>query len=422
MSRTPALDPASRRGILFGKASFDESSEGDFETMARRRYQEPKPKKQGRWWYLLYWQDGFVNGKRVRKRKRVKLAPADMKEREVRKIAAEHLRPLNQALLTSGSATTFGTYVDQIYQPTIMPLLASSTQDRYARVLKNHLKPAFGDAPLRDVTLLSMQRYFAGLGRSALSHESIDKLRDVLASVLRSAVEFGCLVKNPIAGLRLPPPRHRVRSKRYVTPQQFEALVALIREPYATMVHVAVYTGLRVSELIGLRWRNVHTDSITIEERYCRGDWGAPKSSASGATIAVNRRVIERIQRLRQLVVEVRAGCAIRRYPAVKRYGPDELVFQSVISGKPMRDNNVLVRHVKPAGRTLGIEWVNWLVLRRSFATWLKIAGADVKDAQALMRHSRASTTLDFYQQFVPESQRRVVDSLDQLVSSNLVH
>jgi integrase len=188
------------------------------------------------------------------------------------------------------------------------------------------------------------------------------------------------------------------------------------------MVHVAVYTGLRVSELIGLRWRNVHNDSITIEERYCRGDWGAPKSNASSATIAVNRRVVERIQRLRDLVVEVRAGCAVRHYPAIKRYGPDELVFQSVVSGKPMRDNNVLVRHFKPAGRQLGIEWVNWLVLRRSFATWLKMAGADVKDAQALMRHSRASTTLDFYQQFVPESQRRVVDNLDQLIGSSTVH
>jgi integrase len=188
------------------------------------------------------------------------------------------------------------------------------------------------------------------------------------------------------------------------------------------MVHVAVYTGLRVSELIGLRWRNVHNDSITIEERYCRGDWGAPKSNASSATIAVNRRVVERIQRLRDLVVEVRAGCAVRHYPAIKRYGPHELVFQSVVSGKPMRDNNVLVRHFKPAGRQLGIEWVNWLVLRRSFATWLKMAGADVKDAQALMRHSRASTTLDFYQQFVPESQRRVVENLDQLIGSSTVH
>jgi hypothetical protein len=45
---------------------------------------------------------------------------------------------------------------------------------------------------------------------------------------------------------------------------------------------------------------------------------------------------------------------------------------------------------------------------------WLKVAGADVKDAQAQMRHSRASTTLD-YQQFVPESQVRVVEKLSSL-------
>ena len=77
-----------------------------------------------------------------------------------------------------------------------------------------------------------------------------------------------------------------------------------------------------------------------------------------------------------------------------------------------MRDNNILVRHIKPAAKKLGMAWVNWQVLRRSFATWLKMKGADVKDAQALMRHSRASTTLDVYQQFVPESQRRVVDGL----------
>jgi hypothetical protein len=55
-----------------------------------------------------------------------------------------------------------------------------------------------------------------------------------------------------------------------------------------------------------------------------------------------------------------------------------------------MRDNNILVRHIKPAARELKIGWVNWRVLRTSFATWLKLAGADVKDAQALMRHSRS--------------------------------
>ena len=80
-----------------------------------------------------------------------------------------------------------------------------------------------------------------------------------------------------------------------------------------------------------------------------------------------------------------------------------------------------LFKHIKPAPRALGIPWVTWQVLRRSHATWLKMAGADVKDAQAQMRHSRASTTLDIYQQLVPESQRRAVDLLSQLPTSGVI-
>ena len=77
--------------------------------------------------------------------------------------------------------------------------------------------------------------------------------------------------------------------------------------------------------------------------------------------------------------------------------------------------NNILVRHIKPAARKFGIEWVNWQVFRRSCATWLQQAGVDVKDAQGLLRHSRASTTMDIYQQLVPESQRRAVAKLTAL-------
>ena len=99
---------------------------------------------------------------------------------------------------------------------------------------------------------------------------------------------------------------------------------------------------------------------------------------------------------------------------------PNDLVFQGLRNRlAPMRDNNILSRHIKPAGRKIGLDFVNWRCLRTSHATWLKLAGADVKDAQAQMRHSRASTTLDIYQQFVPESQQRVVDKLSGL--SNMV-
>jgi integrase len=237
-------------------------------------------------------------------------------------------------------------------------------------------------------------------------------VRDVLSSILGSAVSYGLLVKNPVEGVRLPPAKTGRRNKPFITQQQLTMLVELIAEPYATMLYTAAFTGLRASEVIGLKRRNVHEDSITVEQRYCRGDWAAPKREASNATVPVNRAVIERIRRLDGLTAEVRAGTAVRRVPLVRSKNPDDLVFQSPGTGGPMHDNNILARHLKPAARKLGMPWINWQVLRRSFATWLKMKGADVKDAQALMRHSRASTTLDIYQQFVPESQRRVVDGL----------
>lgn len=385
--------------------------------MARRRFQAPKPKRRGKWWCLLYWQDEFIDGRRIRKRKRVNLAPAETPEREVNKIAAEHLRPMNQGLVTLGAATNFAEFVDTVYIPVVLPKMAKTTQGRYEGIIDNYLRPQFETLCLRDISVLTVDRYFTTFCKSTLSQDSVDKIRDVLSSALSAAVRYGLLVRNPVEGLKLPRFRKPKRSKPFITPNQFSALVELIAEPYATMVYVAVYTGLRVSELIGLRWRNVGTDSIAVEERYCRGDWGPPKSEASNATVPVNSTVIARIHQLKTVEVAVKAGCAVRRYRAVKSSNPDDLVFQSVKDGGPMRDNNILVRHIKPAGSKLGIGWINWLVFRRSFATWLKIAGADVKDAQALMRHARASTTLDIYQQFVPESQRKVVDRLTGLAT-----
>jgi hypothetical protein len=86
-----------------------------------------KPKRKGNWWYLLFWQDELVQGIRVRRRKRAKLAPASTPVREVNKIAAELLRPLNQGLLTAGSATNFENYGQNVYRPTVLPLMSRCT-------------------------------------------------------------------------------------------------------------------------------------------------------------------------------------------------------------------------------------------------------------------------------------------------------
>jgi len=225
--------------------------------------------------------------------------------------------------------------------------------------------------------------------------------------------------------IQLPPDKIGKRTKMpYLTPEQFDQLVSMMCEPYATMVYVAIYTGLRISELVALRWQDLGPDSISIERRYCRGDWSQPKSRASNATIAVDRHVIERIHRLKQLTVDVKAGRgAVRHYRVVKPDGPNpELIFQSVKDGKPMRDNNVLTRHLKPAARKLGLDFANWRCLRTSRATWLVTAGANIKDAQGLMRHSQIQTTLDVYAQQVPESQRRAIELTSKMATERIAN
>jgi integrase len=327
----------------------------------------------------------------------------------------DYLDNVNQASVGIGGAILFRDFA-RIYERDVLPAMASTTRNRSKSVLKVHLKPEFGDKMLRELSSVEiLQAYFTSLQARIPETETVDKIRDVMSAVLGAAVVYQRLKTNPMDKIRLKR-RRRTKPKPFIRVDQFYALLELIEEPYSSMIYVAVFTALRVSEIAGLVWRNVHADTISVEQRYCRGDWDEPKSEASRATIAVDGHVIDRIQRLKLLEVVVRAGRARRRYPAVKSDGPDDLVFQSPVKGAPMRDNNVLVRHIKPAGRKLGIGFVNWQVLRRSCATWLDQAKVSVKDAQGILRHSRASTTQDVYQQVVPESQRKAVRKLTAFV------
>ena len=114
------------RDIVGVETKSGKPSKGDFERMARRRFRGPKPVRLGKWWYLLSWQDEFVNGRRIRRRKRTKLAPANyVGAGSSKNIAAEVLRPLNQGLISVGSGTKFEDFVASVYQPTVLPLFAN---------------------------------------------------------------------------------------------------------------------------------------------------------------------------------------------------------------------------------------------------------------------------------------------------------
>jgi integrase len=291
--------------------------------------------------------------------------------REILKERDKFVEPMNQGLETAGGATPFSVYI-QTYKRTMFPALAAPTQWRYASVINKHLVPAFGELMLRDLKPMVVQDYFSGLAGSGLSHSSMETIRSVLASIVHSAQRFQLLVLDPTESLLLPREKRGKSVKPWIRPEQVGALLALIAEPYQTMVYVALYTGLRFSELAGLKWGDVDRENlrITIDERCCRGDWSAPKSDASNATVPVNASVIARLDALRDMEVVINWGArgAKKRVKVVRGDGPENLVFQSLVKGAPMRDGNILRRHIHPAAEKLGIR-ANWQILRRSFGT-----------------------------------------------------
>src|SRR5438445_4392648 len=101
-----------------------------------------------------------------------------------------------------GGACLFRDFV-QIYIRDVLSGLASTTRERSRSVLKNYLVPAFGDLMLREIMLERLQTYFAEVQGSALSAESVDKIRDVVSAVLRTAVDYGRLSSNPAEKIRL---------------------------------------------------------------------------------------------------------------------------------------------------------------------------------------------------------------------------
>lgn len=382
--------------------------------VARRRFQNPVPIKRGGLWTIRIWQDVIVDGAPVRKQKRI-TSSETMSVRDAQKWAQEQVAPSNQGLVAVGSGVKFGDFVRQNYLTGELPGFASTTQASYRAMLNKYLLPTFETMMLRELTRFTLQSYFAGLADRGAGYRTVLKVRDALASVLNYAHKGGILVINPLIGMRRPRDNRPVETKTTITREQFHQLLMLIQEPYATAVHTAALTGLRVSEVLALKWKrlDIAGSKITVAERYTRGDWDKPKSRYSQATIPVPRAVIDRLLRLKIVTLRIRAGLATRQYPAVRDAGPDGLIFQAPQTGGPLDDQNVLKRHLQPAAAKIGIAGLGWHTLRRSFATWLIEGGANPKAVQSLLRHSRVETTLNLYSQVTSEGQRQALEGLE---------
>ncbi len=314
--------------------------------------------------------------------------------RVAQRLAEQHLRAINQGGYRPQTTLTFREFVKTQWEPNLFPTFKHSTRQGYAYLLRKYLLPFFGDWRLADATRQTVQAFVAQLGKR-LAPKSICLAKNLLSKVFSTAVEWGYVHENPVAGVRLPT-RRAQRESTALTPEQVRNLLVRLAEPYASMVLVAVLTGLRRGELFALRWGAVDFERklIHIRESVYGGHFNTPKTRSSVRTLPMGEAVEKTLLRLRP------ADAA-----------PEALVFSSR-KGTALRPDNVLKRVIHPACVQAGLPKVGWHDLRHTSATLLH-EHEPLRVAQAILGHSDLQTTLG-YTHAVPAWQRAAMERLER--------
>ncbi len=244
-------------------------------------------------------------------------------------------------------------------------------------------------------------------------------VRDTLSTALRRAVKDRLIAFNAVEAVDAV--QRARRTQVTLTAQQARGLLrAAAGDPLEALYVVALRSGLRQSELLGLHWRDVDVDAgtLTVRSALVRvtkeglRDFD-PKSAASAATIplAPSATVALRAHRTRQLEQRLRAG------PSWCESG---YVFTTEL-GTPISASNMLRRSFYPLCARAGIPTrpgLKFHGLRHSCGSLLIAEGVRPKLVQAILRHSKLSTTMDLYVHAYDDDLRGAVSSLDRALES----
>lgn len=379
--------------------------------VARRRYQTGclfKRGKRNKVWVARWREDVILrDGSRGRIQRSVVLGLVSEipTRRQAQALLEQRLHPLNQGSQRPQSVMRFCEFVQGEWESLILPTLKLSTQRGYRMILGRHLLPCFGDWRLYDITKLDIQQFVAEKFRQGLAWQTVRNAWIVLSSILDSAVEYAYLAVNPARGVKFPPQAPRPEPE-ILTAEALARLLAHLREPFKTMLALTALTGLRVGELLALRWRAVDLISGTLHvaESVYEGKFQKPKSEKSTRTIPVGPLTRWLLENHRQRSIRIR---------------PEELVFPNQRGG-PYQGRNLLKRVLRPAAEAAAISPVSWHQLRHIHASLLHDLGVPAKVAQQQLGHASVETTLKIYTHAIPETHRRAIEDLERVLFPNV--
>jgi integrase len=234
--------------------------------------------------------------------------------------------------------------------------------------------------------------------KTVLSLHLLPQWRDWSAGILETAVEYGYLTVNPARGVKFP--QKALREKpAMLAGDSLAKLLKHLDEPYRTMVSLIAATGLRIGELLGLRWRALDLDigTLAVRESVFEGQFQSPKTQKAVRTIPLGRHAIATLTAHRQ---------------RVSRRASEDLVFGNR-KGDPLRESKLLTNVLQPAAEAAGVGRVTWHQFRHIHSSLLNDLKVPVKIAQEQLGHASISTTLNIYTHVVDGSHRRAIEQLE---------
>jgi integrase len=273
-------------------------------------------------------------------------------------VLSQRLGSVNSGKARPQSIRTFGDFAKDDWMPVVLPTLKYATQKHYKYMLDVHLVPAFGKRQLRELTREELQSFLSRRLNGGLSWETVHHFKCGLSKILSAAEEWGYIAENPAQKTKLP--RRQYGAERAVmTPVQVRNLAAALNEPARSITLLLVLTGLRVGELLALRWGSIDLNArlLRVCETVYDGHFDQPKTKRSARTIPIGTETAETFAALHPADVD-----------------PKALVF-ATHEGLPLERWNLLRKHLKPAAKKLGLPGVTWHLLRHSHATMLDSVG-----------------------------------------------
>ncbi len=331
---------------------------------------------------------------------------------EVAKKLARALSQREDGLVFDAGNLKLGEYLERWLKDSVQGNVRSRTHANYQLQVRRHIVPALGSIKLKALSPAHVQGLYRQKLDSGLSPASVRYIHAVLHRALKQALRWGLIPRNVSEAVDLP---KLVNAEvDALLPKEARAFLEAARgDRFEALYVVAVTTGMRRGELLGLRWSDVTLDGTAMlrvarqlqRMRDGSGLQFVPPKSGKGRTIRLPLRTVEGLKahRARQAEEKLRAGSL---------YRDDGLVFATEV-GTPLEPSNIDRRSFKPLLTKAGLPDMRFHDLRHTCATVLLTEGVNPKFVQELLGHADVGLTLGTYSHFLPSMGDQTANAME---------